>query len=152
LRRLRRRPDAAWLARRGLARPGRWWRRGRGGVTLTLRPGRAVEVGRDGVGSAPRSLAAEGFVHCTGDDQLMLAVANRFYASDPDELVVVTLDRARLTSEVRGEPPAHPDGRPSTGTEPFFPHVYGPLDRDAVLAVRRLVRSSARFCGYEPIM
>ena len=116
-------------------------------MILHLMPGPAWEVWRDGGGYDPPSLAAEGFVHCTGDDQLMLAVANRFYASDPDELVVVTLDEARLTSEVRWEPPAHPDGRPSTGTEPFFPHVYGPLDRDAVLAVRRLVRSSDRFVG-----
>jgi uncharacterized protein (DUF952 family) len=104
---------------------------------------------RDGGAYNPPSLASNGFVHCTGDDDRMLAVANRFYAGEPDDLVVVTLDETRLTSEVRWEAPAHPDGSPPTGTEPSFPHVYGPLDRDAVVGVRRLVRSGDRFVGYE---
>ncbi|HEY1280324.1 MAG TPA: DUF952 domain-containing protein [Acidimicrobiales bacterium] len=108
------------------------------------------EEWRDGGAYDPPSLAAEGFVHCTGDDSLMLTVANRFYASEPDDFVVVTLDEARLTGVVRWEAPAHPDGAAPTGSEPMFPHVYGPLDRAAVIGVRRLVRSGTRFVGYEP--
>ena len=108
------------------------------------------EQWRDGgVYEAP-SLASDGFVHCTGDVHLMLAVANRFYSAEPGDLVVVSLDAARLPSEVRWEAPAHPDGGAPTGAEPLFPHVYGPLDRDAVVGVRRLARSGDRFVGYEP--
>jgi uncharacterized protein (DUF952 family) len=99
----------------------------------------------------PASLAVEGFVHCTGDDELMLAVANRFYADAIGELVVVTLDERRLTSEVRWEAPAHPDGSATATAEPRFPHVYGPLDGNAVVAVRRLVREADGFSGYEPM-
>ncbi|HKA03111.1 MAG TPA: DUF952 domain-containing protein [Acidimicrobiales bacterium] len=99
---------------------------------------------------SPASLATEGFVHCTGDDQLMLAVANRFYAA-AGEMVVVTLDETRLASELRWEAPAHPDGSPPATTEPRFPHVYGPLDGAAVIDVRRLRRQGETFVGYEPI-
>ncbi len=45
----------------------------------------------------PPSLTIEGFVHCTGDDETMFAVANRFYAGVDDEFVVLGLDPAALT-------------------------------------------------------
>ena len=119
-------------------------------MILHLMPRPAWEQWRDACTYEPPSLASEGFVHCTGNDDLMLAVANRFYSGEPGEVVVVTLDEGRLTREVRWEAPAHPDGTAPTDNEPLFPHVYGPLDREAVVRVRRLVRSGSRFVGYEP--
>jgi hypothetical protein len=99
----------------------------------------------------PASLATEGFVHCTAGDELMLAVANRFYGAT-DDLVAVALETERLTSEVRWEAPAHPDGTAAGADEPHFPHVYGPLDRDAVVGARRVVRDAGgRFSGYAPM-
>jgi uncharacterized protein (DUF952 family) len=99
----------------------------------------------------PASVATEGFVHCTGDDELMLAVANRFYAGESGDLLVVTLDEGRLSSEVRWEAPAHPDGSTPDPSGPQFPHVYGPLDGAAVVEVRRLRRAGDRLVGYEPM-
>ena len=119
-------------------------------MILHLMPRPAWEQWRDAGTYEPPSLASEGFVHCTGNDDLMLAVANRFYSGEPGEVVVVTLDEGRLTREVRWEAPAHPDGTAPTDNEPLFPNVYGPLDREAVVRVRRLVRSGSRFVGYEP--
>lgn len=72
----------------------------------------------------PASLETEGFVHCSAHDQV-LATANRFYAGR-DDLLLLTIDPDRLASEVRWE-----EGEPGER----FPHVYGPLDRVAVLAV-----------------
>ena len=121
-------------------------------MILHLLPAAAWEAWRDGGGFEPASLATEGFVHCTGDDDLMLTVANRFYADGPDELVVVTLDEAKLASEVRWEAPAHPDGGAPSDDEPRFPHVYGPLDGEAVVGTRQLVRDGAgRYTGYAAI-
>jgi uncharacterized protein (DUF952 family) len=110
------------------------------------------EAWRAGGSDVAASLATEGFVHCTGDDELMLAVANRFYADATGELVVVTLDERLLSSEVRWEAPAHPDGSSPGDDAPRFPHVYGPLDRAAVVGVRRLRRDGTCFTGYEPIV
>ncbi len=98
---------------------------------------------------APPSLAAEGFVHCTDGDELMLAVANRFYGAYDGELLVVDIDESRLSSLVVRETPAHPDGRPAAAGEPLFPHVYGPVDVAAVVRVRRVVRGGGGvFVGY----
>ena len=102
---------------------------------------------------APASLATEGFVHCTSDEATLLRVADAFYRGVPGELVVLTVDDARVGAEVRWEPPAHPDpGAPPPDTgDALFPHVLGPLPRAAVVAERRLVRDAAgRPTGYAP--
>ena len=66
--------------------------------------------------------------------------------------MAVALETDRLTSEVRWEAPAHPDGTAGGAGEPRFPHVYGPLDGDAVVGARRLVRDGdGRFTGYASI-
>jgi len=120
-------------------------------IVLHLMPAPAWASWEAGGHYEPASLATEGFVHCTAGDDLMLAVANRFYG-DGGDLVAVSLETDRLTSEVRWEAPAHPDGSVAAADAPRFPHVYGPLDRDAVEGVRRLVRGAdGRFSGYAPM-
>jgi uncharacterized protein (DUF952 family) len=98
---------------------------------------------------SPASLASEGFVHCTEGDDLMLQVARSFYAEVPSELVVLSLDADRLSSEVRWEAPSP---APPPGSEVTqMPHVYGPLDLAAVVDVRRLQRDpTGRFVGFGP--
>ena len=99
----------------------------------------------------PPSLASEGFVHCTGDLDTLLVVANSFYQDVACGFVALELDEGALTSEVRWEAPAHPDGRLPAAGEPLFPHVYGPLDLAAVRAVRPVQRGGdGRFTGYGP--
>ena len=96
-------------------------------------------VPADGSYAAP-SLATEGFIHCTGDDETLLGVANAFYRDVPGEMVVLTIDETRVGAAVRWEAPspAPPPGSAVT----LFPHVFGPLPRAAVVAERRLVRDA----------
>ncbi len=99
----------------------------------------------------PETFEADGFVHCSGDDEVLLAVANRYYTAVDDELVVLTVDERLLSAEVRWEAP---DPGPPPGVDPAtrFPHVYGPIDLRAVAGVRRLRRDEdGRFAGYEPM-
>ena len=70
------------------------------------------------------SLAGQGFIHCSRISQVM-RVANVFYSGQPG-LVLLVIDPARLGSELRWEPGA------DLATE-LFPHVYGPINLDAVL-------------------
>jgi uncharacterized protein (DUF952 family) len=94
------------------------------------------------------SLQSEGFIHCTGDEDTLLAVANAFYRDDPGEMLALELDEARLGSAVRWEPPA-PTPPPGVAADVLFPHVYAPVPRDAVVAVRRLRRGAdGTFLGY----
>jgi uncharacterized protein (DUF952 family) len=106
-------------------------------VILHLVPEAAWRALAPGEVYAPASLADEGFVHCTAGDDLLLRVANAFYRDEPDALLVLDIDEAQLTSEVRWEAP--PGGGPM-GTAVLFPHVYGPIDTAAVVGIRRALR------------
>jgi uncharacterized protein (DUF952 family) len=77
------------------------------------------------------SLAEEGFIHCTTGAAEMVATANRHYRDDPRPFVVLTLDLDRISSPVRTE-----DSRG------IYPHVFGPIDRAAIVAVRPMPRAS----------
>lgn len=81
----------------------------------------------------PASLADEGFVHACEEPATMLAIAERFYRDDPGPFVMLEIDEALLTSPVVREPAAHPDGSPVLPDDPRFPHVYGPIDRAAIV-------------------
>jgi uncharacterized protein (DUF952 family) len=119
-------------------------------VILHLLPRRTWEEVRGDTTYLPESFEADGFVHCSGDDEVLLAVANRFYTTVDDEVAVLTLDEALLASEVRWEA-ADPGPPPGVDPGTMFPHVYGPLELAAVVDVRVLSRDGAgRFVGYEP--
>ncbi|MGE5518936.1 MAG: DUF952 domain-containing protein [Candidatus Dadabacteria bacterium] len=72
--------------------------------------------------SAP-SLKEEGFIHCSEESQVE-GVLLRFFKGK-ENLVKLTLDTDRLTS------PLKYDLAPSINQE--FPHIYGPLNIDAVI-------------------
>jgi uncharacterized protein (DUF952 family) len=72
------------------------------------------------------SLASQGFIHCSKIDQV-LRVANAIYLGQPG-LVLLEIDLTALRPEVRWEP----------GTDKpdeLFPHIYGPLNVEAVVRV-----------------
>lgn len=70
------------------------------------------------------SLQSEGFIHASARERV-LWVADRFYRGRAD-LVLLRIDEDRVTSEVRHD--LTPDG--------VFPHIYGPLNLDAVVDVQ----------------
>jgi len=79
---------------------------------------------------APPPLRAEGFIHCSTLDQL-LDTANRFFSGQSD-LVVLSIDERRLVAPLRYEAPAIALGE---RCDERFPHLYGPLNLDAVTRV-----------------
>ncbi|WP_344857737.1 DUF952 domain-containing protein [Amycolatopsis ultiminotia] len=74
------------------------------------------------------SLDDVGFIHCSDPGTVALP-ANSLYR-DRADLVLLEVDPTRVNAQVRWEDgvPAHPDGI-------WFPHVYGPIPRNAVVAV-----------------
>jgi len=77
-----------------------------------------------------RTLEEEGFIHASEAHQWE-ATLERFYAAYEGELVLLTVDPERLDVPLVREV-----GNPVTGEQ--FPHLYGPLNVDAVTEVRRL--------------
>ncbi|AWZ18468.1 DUF952 domain-containing protein [Streptomyces sp. ICC1] len=92
---------------------------------------------------APPSLDSEGFVHCSADPGTALAIAASHYTGVRGTLLAVELDESALTSRVRREGEA--------GAR--YPHVHGPLNRDAVVRVWEVVRTPggpARLAPWPP--
>jgi uncharacterized protein (DUF952 family) len=83
--------------------------------------------------SIGKTLAEEGFIHASQASQVA-RTANKFYRSVPGNLVLLVIDTGRLRAEVRYEdaPGAGGEG----AAELPFPHIYGPLNTDAVVEAR----------------
>lgn len=75
------------------------------------------------------SLETQGFIHASTSRQVS-AVANAFYRGQ-NGLVLLVIDERRVRPEVRWEAPAGPPpGR--VPASDLFPHIYGPLNLEAV--------------------
>ncbi len=72
------------------------------------------------------SLQAEGFIHCSKEEQVG-PVLERYFA-DKTGLVKLVIDPAKLTHELKFE------FSPSVNEE--FPHVFGVINIDAVIQVQ----------------
>lgn len=71
------------------------------------------------------SLAEEGFIHCSYENQVLTPANQRF--SGRHDLVLLVLDAQRIPS------PLVIEDSYGSGTE--FPHVYGPIPVDAIIRI-----------------
>ena len=78
------------------------------------------------------SLRTEGFIHLSKPAQVA-GVLDRYYWNVPN-LLLVHVDADKLTHELKYEV--------STNNE-SFPHLYGPLNKEAVVKVEKLTDESA---------
>lgn len=76
------------------------------------------------------TLDTEGFIHCTGEVEWLLRVANRFYRANPENFVILCIDPERVQAPVTWE----------AADQHIFPHIYGPLNLDAVVDVVQFPR------------
>ena len=74
-----------------------------------------------------RTLDEEGFIHCSADGAQGATVLHNYYGQLDEPLVVLVIDTDRVPSEIRYEVPG--------GASDAFPHIYGPLPVDAVVAI-----------------
>ncbi len=79
------------------------------------------------------TLEEVGFIHCSFPDQTLEIVNRKF--RDRNDLVLLLVDVTKVKPTIKYEDA--PSGRPGT-----FPHVYGPLNVDAVYAIVSLERDS----------
>jgi uncharacterized protein (DUF952 family) len=81
----------------------------------------AVAAGAYARSTRGKSLDEVGFIHCSYQHQVQ-GVADFGYKDATEPLVLLTIDPERVRAEIT--------------VENGFPHVYGPLTVDAVIAVQ----------------
>ena len=80
------------------------------------------------VSSIGHSLDEVGFIHCSFVGQLR-RVADTYYRGRKD-VVLLSIDAAKVSSPIREEN--------NDGGRDLYPHIYGPLNLDAVTNTRSL--------------
>ena len=83
-------------------------------------------------------------MHCTGDPDFLIGVANAFYKSNVGtNWICISLWTHKL-KDVRFEAPA-PVGNISREQDQSssvkFPHIYGPITKESLIAVYNVVRA-----------
>ena len=94
----------------------------------------AAEYYRDSDRSAPyvpAAFEADGFIHCTDGGANVAEVANRYYREDRRMYIVLVIDRAKVRPAIKYEDAAR-----------IYPHIYGPLNRDAITDILPVLRAS----------
>ncbi len=79
------------------------------------------------------SLETEGFIHCSTDEQV-IPVTEKYYSGQAG-LILLVIEPKRLTSDLKWEPPAEGAPPPGVPEGSLFPHVYGPINLEAVVRV-----------------
>lgn len=82
------------------------------------------------------SLLTENFIHCSTISQV-IPVADNFYNGQTDLLLLV-IEPTLLSSDLKWEPPAEGTPPPGVPVGDQFPHVYGPINLDAVVSTVEL--------------
>lgn len=93
----------------------------------------AWEAQRPAGSYSPASFESDGFIHCSIAKQVEGTV-RRFFA-DRSDLLLLTIDIETLVSPLRWE-----EGEPGE----LYPHLYGPLNVDAVIEVETLKQWKVR--------
>ena len=86
------------------------------------------------------SLATEGFIHCSTISQV-LPVADNFYKLQ-NGLVLLVIEPTLLSSDLIWEPPSGGSPPPGVPKGDPFPHIYGPINLDAVVKVVDLEKNT----------
>jgi uncharacterized protein len=89
----------------------------------------------------PQRFTLDGFVHCAETPVTTVAVANDYFGNLKEPLVVLGIDPLQLSAPLKFEAPA-----PLLGGEThlkkasLFPHIYGPIEIEAIQAAAMLLR------------
>jgi uncharacterized protein (DUF952 family) len=79
----------------------------------------------------PEAFQADGFIHCTDGVLGLAAVANRYYKDDRRMYVALVIDTSKVAASIVYE-----------DAERLYPHIYGALNRDAIVDIVPLLRTN----------
>ena len=94
----------------------------------------AAEYFRDSDRAAsyvPETFAQDGFIHCTDGAEELASTGTRYYRDDRRMYVALVIDKRLVQPSIRYEDAAR-----------VYPHIHGPLNRDAIVAVVPVLRDA----------
>jgi uncharacterized protein (DUF952 family) len=77
----------------------------------------------------PAQFNRDGFIHCTDGEFMVSGIAYNIYKKLDDELLVLFIDKDKLESKWQYD-----------DSEKLYPHIYGPLNRNAVIKIIKMIR------------
>ncbi len=95
-----------------------------GGRTYHLTSEPVWATQREGDAYRPEAFETDGFIHCTDGAENVARVATAFFRYDERRFLVLYIDKTLVTSPVKYEDPGE-----------IYPHIYGPLQREAIVRV-----------------
>ena len=78
------------------------------------------------------SLKSQRFIHCSKPDQVLGVANSNDHFKRQDDLLLLCIDPDLVVAEIRYEN--------LEGAASLFPHIYGPLNLDAVINVLKFIR------------
>jgi len=99
-------------------------------LTFHLVPQKYFDALDPKINYVPEPFAREGFIHCTDGADEMARTANRYYKSNTEPHYYLYIDKDRVHARIQY------DAEPR-----IYPHIYGALNRDAIIAVRAARRN-----------
>ncbi len=110
-------------------------------LTFHLVPQGEFDALPEGADYLPKDFTRDGFIHCTDAPDEMARVANLYYRYNPEPHLYLYIDKALVRSPIRYDDVTR-----------RYPHIYGPLNRAAILAARPARRSAdGTFLEPEPL-
>ncbi len=83
----------------------------------------------------PQTFSQEGFIHCTRGADWLAVVANGHFQKVPGDFLMLVIDVPAVKAPIKYE-------ALDPGTPYPFPHIYGPLNRDAIVDVIKMRRAA----------
>lgn len=100
-------------------------------LTFHLVPQKYFDALNPSVDYVPGDFARAGFIHCTDGAEEMARTANRYYKANAEPHYYLYIDKARVRAPIQYDDAAR-----------VYPHIYGALNRDAIVAVRAARRAA----------
>ena len=111
-------------------------------MILHITPANYFRAQPDSAPYLPAAFGADGFIHCTQEPEVLLHIANNYYKNEKGDVLVLVIDPAKVKAEVKLEGPNPPPDPSSPVANVLFPHIYGPLNRDAIVEIRTAKRAA----------
>lgn len=92
----------------------------------------------------PDDFASVGFIHCSGEPETTMLVLEDYFHQATDEILILKIASNKLTSTIKFEEPAPSKNAGTSHIKErlLFPHIYGPLNLDAIIGAAIVKKKS----------